>query len=208
MPNLPERIAAVRNSVFGLFRFRRLAADQANIGIVGTVWCIGDRRFITAQHVLNNGQARQPGDSFELLRAPGNGAQLDRIPVQGFLLENLSKDIAVLEVASKSLNHLSPIQPIPISFDAIEDGLEIFSYGYPEPAVQVGPADAQGRQQGIQTVMMSRANTGIVSAQYPINGEQKLEVTIDWFNGESGGPIIRTDSGMAIGFMQATRKTA
>jgi hypothetical protein len=64
------------------------AGDQFQVAVVGAAWCVvRNRFFITAYHVLNNGQARDPTDNFIILRVPGNGLQLQRVPVVVFTLE-------------------------------------------------------------------------------------------------------------------------
>lgn len=202
---LVSNIEQVRDSVCGLLRIHKTAENQFTVGVVGTAWCIvRNRYFITAYHVLNNGQARDPKDNFVILRAPGNGPRLQRAPVVAFALEDPRCDYVVLEIDEQvgvrlGFNALNTYtSPVP-------DGTRILTYGYPAPQVKSARIDPQGRLLQVRTMLLSHANEGIVASQYEFGAYHMYELNVGWHHGESGGPILIPDPPRVIAIMQHYR---
>ena len=199
---LEDHIENIRDSVVAVAR-ARISGQGTELGILGTAWCIVPSVFLTAHHVFNNGQPRNVADQFILLRAKGNRPALEGIPVTGFPLEDEGIDLAAMSIPSDKASLFDPIE---IDFGNIRDGLGIFTYGYPGASIQSATTDpSTGLITAMQTKMFSRANDGIVSAQYDLGGMAALEVNVAWFKGESGGPILKNEDGKAIGVMKSTR---
>lgn len=202
---LSTNIEQVRDSVCGLLRVRKTAQNQFEVGVVGTTWCVvRNRYFITAYHVLNNGQARNPNDNFLILRAPGNGPRLERVPVVAFVLEDQRCDYVILEIdeqvgASLGINALN------IYTGLVPDGTRVLTYGYPAPKVTNARVNTQGKLTGVRTMLLSHANEGIVASQYEFNAYHMYELNVDWHHGESGGPILIFDPPRVIAIMQHYR---
>src|SRR6188474_2289234 len=91
-------IAQIRDAVCAVLRIAPgEAAGQFQLNIVGTAWCVANSSvFVTAHHVFNGGQARDPAHRFYLLRTPANGHALQYWPVAGFSLEDPDRDLALL----------------------------------------------------------------------------------------------------------------
>jgi len=73
--DLVTAIASIRDGVGVLLRISPApVAGQFQVAIVGTTWCISvGGAFVTAHHVLNEGNPRDPAHKYYVLRAPGNG---------------------------------------------------------------------------------------------------------------------------------------
>jgi hypothetical protein len=202
-------IAAIRNSVFGLLRIRRSAtAGQFDLTIVGTTWAISDNgSCVTANHVFNGAQPRDPADKFFILYVPLNGPQLNFWPVTGFILEDQQRDLAIIQ-APPPQNLTSPIGFIPVAAALPDDGADVLTYGCPAPPIANAGVDPNGNLLGINAAPFTHANTGIVAAQYAagLPNESLLEFNVGWHNGESGGPVIKCDApAAAIAVMQHYR---
>src|SRR3972149_3754292 len=115
MPDVDAAIPIVRDSVCAVMRVRRTEKKpkkkkhgpkapatqeiEVQVSFVGTAWCVVESKvLVTAHHVLNNAQPRQPDDKFYILSVPGNGDQAYHFPVVGFPLEDPSTDAAILEI--------------------------------------------------------------------------------------------------------------
>lgn len=80
-----QAIATIRNGVGAILRVHRLPDSQINAAIVGTAWCIvANRYLVTAHHVLNNEQPRDPKDKFFIFSVPQNGMTALHVPVISF----------------------------------------------------------------------------------------------------------------------------
>ncbi len=197
---LEAKVRSVRDSICGLLRVRALPDKQVNLAIVGTTWCVVQNRyFLTAQHVLNDGNPRNPADQFIIIRAPGNGTRLERFPVVGFRLEDAQHDFAILEIHDPATQG-AMVPSLRISFESVRDGTDVLTYGCPAPRV-TGASLAQG-QLHFQTALVATANHGMVSAQFPPPEAPLYVFNVHWFSGESGGPILDTKTLRVFSVMQ------
>lgn len=207
--SLEGTIATTRESVVAVLRYRMINAQTNQIQYGwGSGFCIvADQYILTAFHVLNGGQPRNPQDKYAVFAVPGNGPQAFHFPVIGFSLERPDVDLAVLEIGPCSTNGIH-LPELPISFGASVDGSRVATVGFPAPEVTGISLDAQGNCAGGNFFLKSHANEGILSAQYQF-GPTNLpmyEFNIGWHNGESGGPVVRIgDPAAAITIMQHYR---
>ena len=208
MADLNTAIPTVRDSVAAVLRIRmtrpemvkkgkvRPAQFQASLG--GSAFCVvADRYLVTAFHVLNGGQPRNPADKFYALVVPGNGDLVFRFPVAAFPVERPDHDIAVLEIGPCATAGVH-IPAIPVSFALRADGTRVITVGYPAPKIVDLNVDSQGNYRGGQFFLKSHANEGIVSAQYTIGGVLVYELNVGWHHGESGGPIAAMEDQPAV----------
>jgi hypothetical protein len=147
---------------------------------------------MTAFHVLNGGQPRNPADKFLAFVVPGNGEHAFHFPVVGFPVERPDCDMAVIEIGpcAKGDVHLPAV---PVSLSPQTDGMRVLTIGFPAPEVAGLAIDAQGNYAGGQFFLKSHANEGIVSAQYAMGGLHVYEFNVGWHHGESGGLVMRVD---------------
>jgi hypothetical protein len=217
MADLKLAVPAVRESVAAVLRLRQLRAAKVKKGKLrppqfqcswGSTFCVvTDRYLLTAFHVLNAGQPRDPQDRFYAFTVPGNGGASFMFPVVAFPLERADLDIAVLEVGPCA-NGAAHIPGLPVSFGGHPDGTRVVTVGFPAPEVAGLNVDAQGNLQGGQFFLKSHANEGIVSARYDL-GVANLpvyELNVGWHHGESGGPVATlADQPAAFSLMQHYR---
>lgn len=203
--DLIRSITSIRNSVCAILRIRRGTQNNFELGIVGTAWCIVPRQiFVTAFHILNHGQPRNPNDNFFAFFVPNNGPRAWHTPVVNFLLEDANVDMAILEVNSAPLQALQ-IPALPITFESVPDGERVLTCGFPAPQIARANVDPDGNWVGGELFLKSHANEGIISGQFDINGTRIYELNIGWHHGESGGPILRIKPLSAIAIMQRYR---
>jgi hypothetical protein len=186
---LEREITDVRNSVVGVLRIHHVKDKDYQLSIVGSAWCVKQNRyFVTAHHVLNNGNSRDTDDKFEILRAPGNGAKLERVKISKFVFEDQKTDYAIFEInePEKGVN----FPQLPINTDNLPDGTQVMTYGYPSPIITGATMSQSGDLLNIQTAFYSHANEGIVASQYEQGGLLAMEFNVGWHHGESGGPIL------------------
>ena len=132
-----DPIAAIpvrRESVVVVFRYRALHPQSAknhkrkagaqsasfNVGWGSGVCIVADRYILTAFHVLNAGQPRNPTDRFVAFTVPHNGDQAFHFPVTAFPVEQPDVDLAILEIGPcattrRSLCPLHPNRTDPVS---------------------------------------------------------------------------------------------
>jgi trypsin-like peptidase len=178
---------------------------QYGVSFVGTGWCIStDRYLITAQHVLNEGKARDLKDKYLAFTVPGNGDAAHHFPVVGFVVEDQSNDIAILEVGPPAMagQHIAPLA---VTLARPPDGTPVLSYGFPSPVIAAANVDNAGNWAGGQFFLKSHANEGIVAGQYEIGGQWFFEFNVGWHHGESGGPVFQHDPLAAFAVMQEYR---
>lgn len=215
MSHLVRGIATVRNSICAIMRIARVGEQnisedtslplQFNVSFVGTAWCVvPNRYFVTAYHVFNNGQPRDPNDRFNLFFVPNNGPLAFSTPITGFLLEDTVHDIGVIEI-SACPSQISGIPSLAVTFQNQPDGTEVLTYGFPSPILAAGSLDSLGNWAGGQMQLKTHANEGIIAGQYDINGTTVYELNVGWHHGESGGPIVRMDPVAVFALMQAYR---
>lgn len=198
-------IPPVRNSVCAILRIHRETQQTFQVSVVGTGWCIVPKQFIvTAFHIFNNGQARDPNDKFYALFVPDNGPRAWYTPVVNFILEESTVDMAILEIDPSPLQQLR-ISAIPVTFKEMPDGVEVMTCGFPAPIIANARVDQNGNWGGGNLFLKSHINEGIISGQFDINGVRIYELNIGWHHGESGGPIIRIHPLAAIAIMQRYR---
>jgi hypothetical protein len=152
---------------------------------------------VTAYHVLNNAQPRNPTDKFYLLRTPGNGAALQYWPVTGFVVEDSSHDLVVMTAPTAFLPALTPI---PVTLAPPPDGAAVLTLGCPAGTVTSWTASPSGDVTGLSTCVFTHANTGVLSAQFRVSAEVSetvFEFSVRWYEGESGGPVLRLEPSVA-----------
>jgi len=204
--SLSNAIATVRESVVAVFRFREVRPQttkkgkvrpaQFNVGWGSGFSVVADRYVITAFHVLNGGQPRNPQDKFLVFVVPGNGDPAFHFPVIGFPVERADLDLAVLEIGPCATQGVH-LPAVPVSFTAQPDGARVLTIGFPAPEVAGLNVDAQGNYRGGQFFLKSHANEGILSAQYLLGQLRVYEFNVGWHHGESGGPVVRLDDPVA-----------
>lgn len=204
--SLISAIAVVRESVVTVFRYRqkrpqitkkgKVLPAQFDVGWGSGFSVVADRYVITAFHVLNGGQPRNPQDRFLVFVVPGNGDPAFHFPVVGFPVERADLDLAILEIGPCATQGVH-LPAVPVSFTAQPDGARVLTVGFPEPGVGAINIDAQGNFQGGQFFLKSHANEGILSAQYLQGSLWMYEFNVGWHQGESGGPVVRLDDPVA-----------
>lgn len=211
-------IARVRRSACAILRIRRksIAPNVSTtgpagfeLGFVGSGACIArDRYILTAFHIFNNAQPRDPGDKFVVFTLTDDNLVAFHCPVIGVPLEHVAHDLAVLELGSPADPRFS-LEPLPLSFDVVAEGTEVITYGFPAPVVKganLGPnGDFLG---GGNFFLKGHANTGIVSAQYDLHGAMNYAFNVDWVHGESGGIVCDLDGTRLFTVMQSYRTIA
>lgn len=215
MSDFVQGISNIRDSVAAVMKITPVAASDAGtvttaaptfgVAFVGTAWCVVENRyFVTAHHIFNNGQPRNPNDRYILFFVPGNGPMGFHTSVTGFPLEDPSNDMAVIEI-----NTLPPqvdrVPAVSVSCDNPEDGTRVLTYGFPSPQIAAASVDVNGNWSGGQLLLKSHANEGIVAGQYTAGGPQIFELNVGWHHGESGGPIFRIDRAAVFALMQSYR---
>ena len=190
----------MRDGVCALLRITPAqAANQFNLAIVGTTWCVtAGRVFLTAHHVLNDGNPRDATHKFYVLSAPGNGHTLHYWPVSGFRLEDAGRDLVLLDAPVPAARGIA-LPAIPVAIAPPQDGTRVLTYGCPAPGIASASLSDQGDLTGIQTILFTHANTGIVAAQYEASPltDTLFEFSVGWHHGESGGPVLRLDPEVA-----------
>jgi len=210
---LVKPFARIRNSVCAVLKISR-SADQSGLqpdqvrwdmSIAGTAWCIVPNRYlVTAYHVFNRGQARNPGDKFSIFIVPGNGPRVYNTAVIGFPVERPDVDMTVIEI-SPPKDSPPNIPSMNVTFDRIKDGERVLTYGFPAPQIFQGNVDINGSWRGGNLLLLANANEGVVAGQFEFNSLVTYELNVGWHHGESGGPIIRLKSGAAFSIMQRYR---
>jgi hypothetical protein len=200
MRDVSDAIGSVRDAVGALLRISPAPEHgKFNLAIVGTTWCVTPGRvFLTAHHVLNEGNPRDANHRFHVLCAPGNGRALFHWPVSGFLLEDTARDLVLLDAPVPAERRID-VPAIPIAITAPRDGTPVLTYGCPAPGIAGATVSEQGNLTAIRTILFTHANTGIVSAQYKISPSTDLlfEFSVGWHHGESGGPVLRLEPEVA-----------
>jgi hypothetical protein len=216
MATTEQAVAGVRDAVCGIMRVERKVRpkrgkkpERIEIGLafVGTAWCFNaDQHLLTAHHVLNGGQARDPKHRFYVFTAPGNGKRAFHFPVVGFPLEDAGSDMAILEVGPPAVAG-THIAQVPVTFDRPADGSRVVTYGFPAPAIGGANVDPDGNfLGGGRFFLKGHANEGIVAAQYEMQGSWQYEFNVGWHHGESGGPVFQEAPQVAaFALMQAYR---
>jgi hypothetical protein len=203
-----KAIATIRDGVCAILRVQaKTTPGQFTAGISGTAWCVSSTGgFVTAYHVFNNGKPRNPSDKFYLVRAPGNGTSVQFWPVTAFVVEDSNHDLAVITAPTG----LSPaLSTIPVTLTPPPDGATVLTFGCPAAAVVSWAASPTGDVTGLNTALFTHANTGILSAQFRASAtipETVFEFSVRWYEGESGGPVLRLEPSVAaFAVMQSYR---
>jgi hypothetical protein len=208
-------IRSIRESVCAVMKVSPTAAQgspsgsavppQYAVSFVGTAWCIVENKyFITANHVFNKGQQRNPEDKFILFFVPHNGLTAYQTNVAGFVLENEAYDIAIIEINSLP-PQMTNVPAIPVTFTVQDDGTRVLTYGFPSPIISNAMVDAGGGWVRGAVFLKSHANEGIIAGQYVLNDALAYELNVGWHHGESGGPIVKLDPAAAFALMQTYR---
>ena len=203
--SLTDAINSVRNSVCAVLRIRPTGNNQADGSIVGSAWCVVDNKFlVTANHIFNDGQQRDPDDRFFVFSVPDNGSPAYHVPVVSFPLEDAISDMAIIEIDSNANQDFST-KNIPITLRQHQDGEPILTIGFPEPVIENFEIDHNFNYKTGSLFLKSHANEGIISAQYEMSNQLFYEFNIGWFPGESGGPIVSMEPLAVFSIMQQFR---
>jgi hypothetical protein len=201
-------IPKLRESVAAILKLRVTTPGpptQFNYGWGSAFSVVQDKYLVTAFHVLNSGQPREPDAKFYALVVPGNGDPFFTFPVVAFPVERQDLDIAVLEIGPCSTPGIH-LPALPVSFAPQADGTHALTMGFPAPEIVGLNADPQGNFHGGQFFLKSHGNEGIVAAQYVANNLRFYELNVGWHHGESGGPIATVaDQPVAFSLMQHYR---
>src|SRR5512147_1394681 len=205
-------IRSVRDSVCAVMKVNPTPAPgsppappQYAVSFVGTAWCIVENRyFITANHIFNKGQPRNPEDKFILFFVPNNGLMAYHTKVTGFVLENEAYDIALIEISSLP-PQVTGVPAVPVTFAAQDDGARVLTYGFPSPIISNAMVGVQGDWVRGSIFLKGHANEGIIAGRYDLNGALAYELNVGWHHGESGGPIFKMDPTAAFALMQTYR---
>jgi len=214
MTDFVAGIARIRDSVGAVLKITKempaegAAADALptfGVAFVGTAWCVvADRYFVTAHHVFNSGQPRNPDDRFVLFFVPENGLMGFHTPVTAFPFEDAGNDMAIIEIGAPPKG-IDNVPALPISFDRPADGERVLTYGFPSPVITAAVVDVDGNWGGGQLLLKSHANEGIVAGQYDQGAAHIFELNVGWHHGESGGPVVRLAPVAAFALMQSYR---
>ena len=204
----PQAIASIRDAVCAVLRIHPLQGGQVHTSMVGTAWCIIENRYlVTAHHIFNGGQRRDPDDRFFVFSAPQNGPQVFHAPVVSFTLEDPFNDMAIIEI-NPSGNQSFSISSVPITYRSHQDGEKVLTFGFPSPKVSQSKIDQNLNWLGGNLFLKGHANEGIISGQFEMHGQLIYELNVGWYQGESGGPIFSLDPIAAFSIMQQYRKVS
>jgi hypothetical protein len=199
MADLKTAITTVRESTTAIFRVRKTGPTEAQFSW-GSGFCIvGDRYVVTAFHVLNGGNPRDPQDKHYAFTVPRNGGPYFVFPVVDYPLERPDIDIAVLEIGPCA-NGAGHVPALAISFAPQVDGTDVVTVGFPAPEVHGLNVDNQGNFVAGNFFLKTHANEGIIAAHYPL-GPTSLpayEFNVGWHHGESGGPVAKFEDQPAV----------
>ena len=214
MTDFVAGISRIRDSVAAVMKITKEepaegtappAAPTFGVTFVGTAWCVvPNRYFVTAHHVFDNGQPRNPKDRFVLFFVPGNGLMGFHTPVTGFPFDDAGNDMAVIEIGAPPVG-VDSVPAVSLSFDYPADGTRVLTYGFPSPVITAATVDVDGNWGGGQLLLKSHANEGIVAGQYEHSGAHVFELNVGWHHGESGGPVFRLAPLAAFALMQSYR---
>jgi len=210
-----QAIQKVRDSVVAILCIHVVPSEIADEGegplgrfncSFGSGFCVtADRYLVTAHHVLNGGEPRDPKDRYYALTVPGNGAPAYHFPITAFPIERPGLDLAVLEIGPCPTPDIH-LPALPVSFQPFPDGTPVVTVGYPSPEIASIEVDPQLNYLGGQFFLKSHANEGIVAAQYDLDDQRMYELNVGWHHGESGGPIASAGSSpVAFSLMQHYR---
>jgi hypothetical protein len=203
--SLTDAIHSARDSVCAVLRIRPTGTNQADGKFVGSAWCVVDNKFlVTANHIFNDSQQRDPDDLFFVFTVPDNKGLAYHTRVVSFLLEDAMSDMAIIEI-DPNFNQDFSIKNIPIALHQHQDGESILTIGFPEPVLERFEVDDHFYYKTGAFFLKSHANVGIISAQYEIDNHSFYEFNSGWFSGESGGPIVSIEPLASFSIMQQTR---
>jgi len=204
--SLISAIAMLRESVVAIMQYHEVRPQTTKKGKVrpaefsvrwGSGFCVvADRYVVTAFHVMNGGQPRNPRDKFLVFVVPGNDKAAFHFPVIGFPAERADFDLAILEIGPCSTQGVQ-LPALPVTFATKPDGARVLTIGFPSPEVGSLEIDAQGNFRGGKLFLKSHANEGILSAQYLLGPLRMYEFNVGWHHGESGGPVVQLDDPVA-----------
>ena len=215
MCDLTEIIPRIRNSVCAVMRIHPLPPTKAKknkpsqerfqASIAGTAWCFKENKYLlTANHIFNGGQARDPNDKFFAFVVPNNGDTAYHAPVIDFPFADSSVDLSIIEVDPSKSSGFS-VQAVPITFNEVPDGTRVLTYGFPAPEVVKVDLDQDKNWRGGTLFLKGHANEGIVASQYDLAGARVFEFNVAWHHGESGGPLFTCSPVAAFAIMQQYR---
>ncbi len=179
---------------------------QFEMGFVGSGVCIADGKYVlTAQHIFNNAQPRDPLDKFVVFTLTENNLQAFHCAVVGFPIEHAAHDLAVVELGIARDKRFE-LDALTLSMSTEPEGMEVVTYGFPAPVVTGANLDKEGNFLGGGNFFLKgHANTGIVSAQYDLHGAVHYAFNVDWVHGESGGLVCELGSLRLFTIMQSYR---
>jgi hypothetical protein len=211
-------IARIRRSACAILRIRpkavapnvsTTAPPGFELGFVGSGACIArDRYILTAFHIFNNAQPRDPRDKFVVFTLTDDNLLAFHCPVIGVPLEHAAHDLAILELG-KPVDPRFSLEPLAVSLDLVPEGTEVITYGFPAPVVKGANLSPTGDFLGGGNFFLKgHANTGIVSAQYDLHGAMNYAFNVDWVHGESGGIVCDLANTRLFTIMQSYRTIA
>lgn len=214
MENIAHLVPKVRDSVCAILRIVKQTKNRGmkkppitefRLSFAGTAWCIvADRFLVTAYHVLNGGKSRDSADLFYAFIVPGNGPSGFHFPVIGFPVEDQTTDLAVVELGPPATAG-QQIPPIAVTLARPSDGTSVLTYGFPAPVIVGANLAADGKFLGGTFFLKGHANEGIVAAQYEVDSAWHFEFNVGWHHGESGGPVVQSESLAVFAVMQHYR---
>ena len=148
--------------------------------MVGSAFCIvSDRYLMTAHHIFNKGESRDPNDTFYAFVVPKNDGPAYYFPVISFPIECQDSDMAVFEIGPCATPGIQ-LPALPVTFDPQPDGTPVVTVGFPAPEIAQLYLDEHGNFAGGDLFLKSYANDGIVSAQYAFKAMHMYELNVDW----------------------------
>jgi S1-C subfamily serine protease len=196
-----------RYAVFSIIRERDIGNGQKQSLALGSGFFVSPSVFVTAWHVIASSKApHQDGDSYLVRNIQGTiAAHLIVNCVEGQQLHlHPDKDFAIILCEGK------PDQAyLSLDYNVPPEGREIGVLGYPLAAISFNPDGTPSFSN-----VVFRATKGVVTASYTgtitpdINRSiqaELLEVDFLFVSGNSGGPILDTSNGRAMGIVHGYR---
>lgn len=213
--NYQEAVSWLKKSVYFIARGRKFlkeGKESIHWIAIGTGFLAGDSRMVTAAHVINNPNSKNPlaqhkdGDLYYLIKHDENHdthwSILSNLKLKKTLFVIPDIDLAVLYLddsfyADKEKIFLDRKKDIiPISLKKYPIGTEIGVLGYPLVKLEFDNHDVHKPLIGD---ILLRTDKGVINCRYDTPDNKMLyEFTLNFNPGNSGGPIFHTVNGFAI----------
>ncbi len=211
---VPDTIQSIRDCTCAILRVIKDETEtevaderEVEVGLAFTgsgVCIVDDELILTAHHVLNNGEERDPNDDFYVFCVPDNERRAYHYPVIDFPLELGDRDVAVLRLGNPS-GEQAELSAATLAADGFRDGTSVVTCGFPSPEIGGAQFDQDLNFRRGDFFLKSHASTGIIAAQYEVPEGPYFEFNVGWHHGESGGPVVVADSGEVISLMKGYR---